>query len=178
MTGNQTSHITVDYDDSIDGAKIIRTYKISEDISRELDQKRDWWGRKLTGEKLQTWLEKQGCQLDSCSGPAEVQRWGNNATIEIYYRDGKRHREGGPAYFKRKEDGSTSEIYCYDGKPHRKDGPAVIVRDAGGHLLREGYYLNGKSMKKEDFAELSVIPDVTVQRPASKADRPGGPGPG
>lgn len=61
MTGSETSYITVTYRDG-DEISSIYIYAVDEDISRELDGKRDWVGRKLTGRKLQAWLEKKGCQ--------------------------------------------------------------------------------------------------------------------
>jgi hypothetical protein len=72
VTGSQTSHITVTCVYS--GVEITRVYAVNEDISRQLGQKRDWLGRKLTGEKLQAWLQAKGCQLDSPDGPAYVRR--------------------------------------------------------------------------------------------------------
>ena len=38
MSGNQASHITVSYKDSVQGAEITYVFAISEEISRELDQ--------------------------------------------------------------------------------------------------------------------------------------------
>jgi hypothetical protein len=61
MTGSQTSYITVTYGDCW-GFEMMSIYAANEGISRELDRKRDWLGRKLTGTKLQAWLEKKGCR--------------------------------------------------------------------------------------------------------------------
>jgi hypothetical protein len=60
MSGDQIAYITVTY---MDGTiEITSIYEVSEEISRELDRKRDWLGRKLTGQKLEAWLEKKGCR--------------------------------------------------------------------------------------------------------------------
>jgi hypothetical protein len=98
------------------GGEITQTYAINEDISRKLRWKRDWLGRKPTGRDLVDWLEKKGCRLDSSEGPAYIQRYRNGATEEIYFRDGKLHREDGPADVWRFADGTTEERYYRDGK--------------------------------------------------------------
>jgi hypothetical protein len=60
VTGSQSSYITVTHRDCW-GIEITSIYAANGDISRELGRERDWLGRKLTGKKLQVWLEKKGC---------------------------------------------------------------------------------------------------------------------
>ncbi len=85
-----------------------------------------------------------------------------NAKLEIWYKDGKRHREGGPATIEYFSDGTkSSEIWCENGKPYRKeDYPIEIRYDESGNKSHERwvaprfngkateihYYSNGKKM--------------------------------
>lgn len=48
---------------------------------------------------------------------------------EEYYRDGKLHREDGPASAWDYEDGEPSRRWALDGQLHREDGPALVVNE-------------------------------------------------
>ena len=118
MTGSETSHITVTYQDS--GDEITSMYAVNGDILRELGRLL----KKPTGKDLHSWLKAKGCKLDSCDGPACVRRFASGTLAEEYYRDGKRHRARGPAIVWHYADGSTVEEYYRDGKKHRDGGSA------------------------------------------------------
>jgi hypothetical protein len=97
MSSDQTPRITVIYKDG--GSAFTMTYAVNEDILGELDRKRDWRGRKLTGKKFQTWLESKGCKLDCPDGPAVIWHSPSCSETKEYWRDGKlqnviRHEAG------------------------------------------------------------------------------------
>lgn len=169
MTDNQTVHITVSYraGSKRSGVDVTRTYAVSENTLRKLDRKRDWLGRHIknrSNERLKTWLEKQGCRLDSSDAPSFVMRYDDGSTQEAHYRSGMPHRDDGPAFIQRFRCG-TGEAYWHDGKLDRKDGPAYAWHGADGST-EERYYVDGKLAKKEDLVLRSVIPEVTSERPA------------
>ena len=123
MTGNQASHITVSYEDTVQAAEITYIFAISEDISSELDRHM----HKPTGKALVAWLDEKGCKLDCSDGPAQVRREGDGSSSDAYYRDGELHREDGPALVRREADGSTYE-YCYkDGKLVEPFAPPSVI---------------------------------------------------
>ena len=123
MSGNQDSHITVSYKDTVQGAEITYIFAISGDISRELDEHDD----KPTGKDLLVWLDDKGCKLDCSDGPAVVRREADGSSSDVYYRDGELHREDGPALVRREADGSTYE-YCYkDGRLVEPFAPPSII---------------------------------------------------
>ena len=113
MTGPQTSHITVNYQEN--GAEFTCIYEISEELRREM---KVWSGKRKnpTDRDLLVWLNNKGCRLDSSGGPAYVQRDADGSTVEAYYRDGIAHREDGPAIICHNTDGGTVERYYRDGK--------------------------------------------------------------
>jgi hypothetical protein len=126
MTGNQASHITVSYKDTVQGAEITYIFAISEEISRELDRHM----QKPTGKDLVAWLDDKGCKLDCSDGPAVVRRWADGSSSDVYFRDGELHREDGPALVRREADGSTYE-YCYkDGKLVEPFAPPSVISGA------------------------------------------------
>ena len=142
MTGDRTPHITVTYRNG--RAEITSVYTVNEEISRELDRHI----KKPGGEDLQAWLEKKGCQLDSSGGPALVWRFASGTTEEMYYREGRLHREDGPALVWCYANGSTMEQYYRNGELHREDGPAVVKRYANGSNYEE-YYRDGKKHRED-----------------------------
>jgi hypothetical protein len=177
MTDN---HITVRSIDDAGGERIC-TYAVSEEIFRDLreaNRKTKWWQRKLTGMKLQNWLEKNGCKLDNPDGPAYVFHGANGLTQERYYRNGKQHREDGPARITRNPDGSTEEEYYRDDKRHRADGPAYVKR-LGNVSIEEYYCLDGVMCGKYELEirhELETrgslrnfgFPVAATERPAAQ----------
>ena len=171
MTGSQTAHITVTCWDS--GSEITGVYAVNEDISRELDRRI----KKPAGKHLQAWLEKKGCRLDSSDGLAVVWHGTDGSTVETYYREGSRHREGGPAFVKRTADGSTCEEYYRDGKLHREDGPAFVKRTADGSTWEE-YYRNGRLHREDGAASVKRTADGSTEAAHyrdGKLDRQDGP---
>jgi hypothetical protein len=118
MADNQTSHITVAYQDG-PHTHITCVYAIDGKTSRKLHAKKDWLGRQRqepTGEALAVWLRKHACKLDSSDGPAYVKHYLSGTTVEDYYRDGQEHREDGPSSIVRRPDGSGYEFYCKNGQ--------------------------------------------------------------
>jgi hypothetical protein len=129
MTGNQASHITVSYKDTVQGAEITYIFALSEEILRELDRHM----RKPTGKDLVAWLDDKGCKLDCPDGPAVVRRGADGSSSDVYFRDGELHREDGPALVRREADGSIYE-YCYkDGKLVEPFAPPSVI---GGVTVR------------------------------------------
>jgi hypothetical protein len=121
VTIEQTSHITVIHTSVTTGGTIKGIYAISEDIWRELNRQT----QKPTGYALTQWLAGKGCQLDSSDGPAWISRGTDGSTLEMYYRDGKLHREDGPAIVRRNTDGSTVKMYYRDGNLQQFPRPAI-----------------------------------------------------
>ena len=71
---------------------------------------------------------------------------------EIYYLDGKRHKEDGPAYQNWYKNGQKKSKYHYlNGKDHREDGPAYQYWFENGKKRQEKYYLDGKEYSKEEW---------------------------
>ena len=137
VTSDQTSHIRVT--DSDGEVEITSVYAVTEEVSRELDRRT----QKPTGKKLQAWLEKNGCQIDSSDGPALVWHLADGSMGETYYRHGKIHREDGPAVINRGADGTRFEAYWRNDERHREGGPALVWHSADGRIEEE-YYRDGK----------------------------------
>jgi hypothetical protein len=165
MTGDQTSHITVTYRHF--SHEVTRIFAVTEDTLRDAQL----WAaqdKESAGEEFRMWLESKGCQLDSSDGPASVWCFADGSTYEAHWRNGQRNRQDGPASVWHDANGTTVEKYFRDGKLHREDGPAIVWRGADG-TTNEEYYRDGELMKEEQFAPLSIVSGVTVQRPAPKA---------
>jgi hypothetical protein len=116
-----TTHITVTY--KVFGDESVLTYAVNEDTLRDL---RAWLKTQsnATGRDLRVWLENKGCALDCSDGPAIVVRTDDGSTVEMYYRNGKRHRDDGPAVIFRGADGlTTAEKYYSDGELIERPAP-------------------------------------------------------
>ncbi len=73
-----------------------------------------------------------------------------NAMVEEYYQDSKKHRIGGPAEIEYYENGNIKYGgYCINGNYHREDGPAKIYYFTNGNIEREEYVIDNK-LHKED----------------------------
>jgi len=88
---------------------------------------------------------------DASEGPAYIKRDRKSRVVvrEVYYFEGRRHREGGPAEIRRNSVSGVAveELYCLHGRKHREDGPAIIHRDLFGNLLHELWCLKGYSQR-------------------------------
>jgi hypothetical protein len=97
-------------------------------------------------------------------GPAhivypEVTKGGGHGMLEIWYKNGKIHRENEPAiiseggYYRYIETGEIASTYSptktwyLDGKVHRADGPARIEGEGNG--WRRTWFENDKKIKEE-----------------------------
>jgi len=74
-----------------------------------------------------------------------------NKETEEYYKDGGIYREEGPAVNMWFDNGQKYiEQYFKDGDVHREDGAADFRWNEEGILVREGYYLYDKNVRKEE----------------------------
>ena len=72
--------------------------------------------------------------------------------FEVYYLDGKRHREDGPAaqwWYKNGQ--KEMEIYYLDDKRHREDGPAYQWWYDNGQKCLKKYHLDGKEYSRRKW---------------------------
>lgn len=77
---------------------------------------------------------------------------------ELYYLNGKSHREDGPAVVRYFESGKRrSERWGLNGKLHREDGPAVVRYFELGKVQSEAYYLNGDYLRKDEFEQRMLV---------------------
>jgi hypothetical protein len=174
MGNGGISHVKLTYAE--DDIAIFCSYAIND---KTLHSAQAW----LAGEKnasatdLNDWLEKHGCKLDARNGPALIRKFGDGATEETYYRNGKLHRQNGPAYRMQFASGKTQEEYYRHGKRHRGDGPALAWYEVDGSSS-EYFFRNGKFVKQENLTPLSLIPGVVVEHAERIAPaRPGRSGP-
>jgi hypothetical protein len=68
-------------------------------------------------------------------------------TKELWYRNGRSHRDDGPAVIRRDALTGTVilESWWHEGKLHRDNGPAFITRDAAtGAPMCEEWYRSGE----------------------------------
>ena len=70
---------------------------------------------------------------------------------DIYWFNGKRHREGAPAYISRTYGYVDSIFYFRNGLPHNENGPAKTYYSPNCSINFEIYCLFGHSIPKEDF---------------------------
>jgi len=68
---------------------------------------------------------------------------------EVWYKDGKRHRESGPAF----KVPSGREVWYKGGKQHRLDGPAKRYFDGS-----VAYWIEDIKISKEDFDHAWTCP--------------------
>jgi hypothetical protein len=82
-----------------------------------------------------------------------IEYWSNgNKYFEVYYLNGKRHREDGPAYQSWYQNGNKYfEAYYLNGKYHREDGPAKLRWYKDGNKYFEEYWLDNKVYSKEEY---------------------------
>lgn len=95
-----------------------------------------------------------------------MREWFDNNKVgsEIYYLNGKQHREDGPAYVGWYDNGMIeSEYFHINGNLHRENGPSAIEWSMTGRKIRQAYYFNGVEIKSEWFAQLGkdIIKDFT-----------------
>ena len=85
----------------------------------------------------------------------EIKYWDNgNKGYEIWYLNGKKHREDGPAYQSWYKNGQKYyERWYLNGKSHREDGPVSQEWHENGQKEYESWYLNDKEYSKEDWLE-------------------------
>lgn len=81
-----------------------------------------------------------------------------------YYWHGKMHRKGGPAFVQKRCGQVVSAVWMRHGKQHREDGPAVE-----GKSYKE-WYLNGKKLTEEQFAEAIEKKSARVQKAAARKE--------
>ena len=75
--------------------------------------------------------------------------WENEKQInEGWYRDGKLHREDGPAINNWQDEKKIRECWYRDGKYHREDGPAFTTWQ-NEKKIREGWFRDGKSHRED-----------------------------
>ena len=77
--------------------------------------------------------------------------------IELYYLNGKLHREDGPAVC-----GDGDKEWYLNGKLHREDGPAII-----GNTGWEYHYINGEFIPKKEFINRNKV-ELTMDEIATK----------
>jgi len=70
---------------------------------------------------------------------------------KMWFKNGRRHREGGPAYI-----GNDLSIWYKDGHRHRDDGPAEVYADG-----TTGYYIMGKRYEPHEFEIMTAALWVT-----------------
>ena len=76
---------------------------------------------------------------------------------EIYYINGKYHREDGPAKMYWYNNGQKQfESYYINGKRHREDGPAIICWNNNGQIKSEEYWINGIHLDKFQIRKLKL----------------------
>jgi hypothetical protein len=173
------SHITVTF---MDGSRMFNcVYAVSRTILRDLEYDRKI-RKNLTGKKLQTWLESNGCQLDSHDGgPAVVVFFDDGSIQRDYFYNGKLHRRDGPARVFHHVGELTVQEYCQEeyycnGTQHRDCGPALMKRYADG-WTEEQYFRDGEFIKKEEFSAPPLVTSgIMAERPAPRATT-SGPGP-
>ena len=79
---------------------------------------------------------------------------------EIWYKDGKIHRDGHPAVIEYYSDGEIkTEAWYKDGELHRKDGPAVVEYYRNGQKYIEEWYVNGKRHRENGPALIKYNQD-------------------
>ena len=73
-----------------------------------------------------------------------IEKYSNLTTKEeVYYLNGKRHREDGPSRVRYYENGNIeSEYYYLNMSYHRENGPAIIYYDQNGKIKQCWYFLN------------------------------------
>ena len=93
-----------------------------------------------------------GFKYEAGYGPAEI-AWQDMMTplahprkrYEIWYKNGKEHREGGPAQTHWYWDGNKEYQFWYiDGLKHRENGPAEIWYINDGSIFYEKFYRYGE----------------------------------
>jgi hypothetical protein len=100
-----------------------------------------------------------------------VWRFASGTTEEMYYREGRLHREDGPADVWRSVDGLTTvEKYYREGRLHREDGPALVWCYANGSTM-EQYYRNGELHREDGPAVVKRYANVLSQKFAYKSGR-------
>jgi hypothetical protein len=191
MTRNTNLHITLSFNTyNLNGTEVKTTncYAVSD---KTLASARTWLKQQKhpTACSLNDWLRKHSAKLDRRDGPATIERYpsGNGRDIyyrngkihrdngpafvtradcltnEEYYRDGRHHREDGPAVITRLPGGVVHEHYCREGEFHRDDGPACVVREADGSVREQSFYLRGKRVSEWRVPEYKIIKGVTAK---------------
>lgn len=102
-----------------------------------------WWGgytwKCKTGKDI-VYRNNEGL-MHRVYGPAYVS---TVYDVEIWYKDGKYHREDGPAIRHK-----NNALWYVDGKRHRLDGPAVVQGGGPKEFWIDGQKLPPKEYKKE-----------------------------
>jgi hypothetical protein len=80
-------------------------------------------------------------KLHRIYGPAYISR---KYDIEIWYKDGRYHREDGPAITHK-----NNKVWYYEGKLHRIGGPAIDTKGGPKEYYIHGWKLSPKEYKKE-----------------------------
>ena len=107
----------------------------------------NWWGhpypyRNHRNRRQMDWYDIEyrntENQLHRIYGPAYIS---TIFKIEVWYKEGKMHRENGPCYTR-----GPINVWMYEGKPHRLDGPAVI--ELAGP---KQYWIHGVRMCRKEY---------------------------
>jgi hypothetical protein len=118
------------------------------------------------GSRYEAWLS-MGAR-DRADGPAIIATYADGSRREAWYSKGELYRDGGPAHIETRADGYRREAWFSKDLLDRADGPAIIITGADG-CRRESWFSKGELIKKETLACLSVIPGVTLYRPAASS---------
>lgn len=103
-------------------------------------------------------------ELHRLDGPARIVHQYGDLVSELWYLNGKKHREDGPAviyYYSNKK--IRTEEWWYHGTPHRSDGPAVIKYSPFEELQAERWAVKGLQHREEGPSTISYFEDGKIK---------------
>ena len=92
-------------------------------------------------------------------GPAQIEKLHEDGklSLEVYYKNGYRHREDGPCSIRYYKNGNIQEhIYCLNNIITRLDGPAIINYHNDGSIRSVSYLIDGVEHDKENHWKRSL----------------------